>query len=125
MQYKVLVRRATIGDKQYFEGDIIDTPLNLSRAWPTRFKLIKGAPAEVAEVKPEAEVEPVEDAPVITEALPLGRDVTSEFEYALEAGVKVWKKGHKYIVSKTDTPDVAVNEDQMTKAETVAYIEAL
>ena len=122
MKFKVLVRRVTIGEVRYFEGETVETEMNLAKAWPTRFKLLKDVVVEEAVVEPVA-VE--KEAPVVTDALPLGRDVTSEFEYALEAGVKVWKKGHKYLVSNKDTPDVAVNEDEMTKSETVTFIEGL
>jgi hypothetical protein len=116
MKYLVLVPKVTIGDKQYSEGDVIDTKLNLSRAWPTRFKEVKG-------VAKKAKPAPKKETPEITPALPLGQDVTSEFEYALEAGLKVWKKGENYIVSKNDTPDVAVNETPMSKSETIIFIE--
>jgi hypothetical protein len=119
MKYLVLVPKATIGDKQYSEGDIIDTKLKLSRAWPTRFKEVKGAAAKKAKPAPKKET------PEITKPLPIGQDVTSEFEYALEAGVKVFKKGENYIVTKNDTPDVAVNEDPMSKSETLIFIEGL
>lgn len=142
MRFKLIAGTSNIFGETYKRGDIIDTPVDLTKMFRNAFVQVHSDPtpalrtlpvkAEASEpVQPpvkatpsslatpatsQADEDPAEKDPVSTPK-PRGRDVTKSFPKALEEDYSVFQVNKLYFVYDNDDFSKSVNDKGISKSK--------
>lgn len=113
---------------QYETGDIVPSEINLATAFPEKFREAYSEEVKAARAndQPGINALDVDGVAVVTTPDPsLGKDVTSEFPEASEAGYLVYKRDKKWWIHDEDDHEFAINEKGLSKSKVISFINQL
>jgi uncharacterized NAD-dependent epimerase/dehydratase family protein len=99
------------------KGSVVESSKDLVGAFPGRFQQIPSA----VETQ-DTEDHESQEVHVIEPGRDFGRDVTSQFEAAVEAGFLVYRKGTLHTVVDEDEPNLPLNEKGLKKGEVKKFL---
>jgi hypothetical protein len=150
-QFRVLAGVHDEGGKEYSKGSIVPSHRDLCAAFPNKFEEVILTPAAAqsapspASTPKEGDKGPENAANAAEKATPtgakpaetgktppasvqseLGEDATGDFDEAIAAELKVFRKGtKKFFVAQPDELNKALNEEPLAKNEVGAFIKKL
>lgn len=113
--------------------NIVRTHRDLVKSFPNKFEEVVETPAvspvgvptpTPASKTPEKAANAPSPAPVAA-VIPLGEDASGDFDAALSADLKVWKKDKNFWVTEPATPDKALNKEPLKLKDVEKFITGL
>lgn len=107
--------------KEYTKNQTVRSPLDLCEQFPGKFQEVT---ADMASLQSAARAEAASTSEP-EEFKGFGKDVTSAFEAAAKAGLKVYKNELKkyFVVDPEGDPKKALNRKPLSKSDVEAFIE--
>ena len=126
MLFKVLAGRHTAAGVVYSKDDVIESDQDLVALFGDN-KFQRDLEAEMKKASPVSKptADPVQKTKKKTASAKKPKDVTADFQSAVDNDLIVTKNGKKYFVAEKDTPEDYLHEDSLKKSEVEEFIDEL